>query len=82
MVKDERLANSKLRNDLEKEKLKQQLESPTFKVKQLRLSLEREVIQMAEKTAKFEKEAIKLREELHETKCFYEEQISSLNSRI
>ena len=63
-------------------RLQREIESPTYKLHQLKLRMEREQVGLEEAKARLEKQVYRMKEELCETKAFYEERISQLNAQI
>ena len=68
--------------DLDKLRLEKEIESPTYKLQELKFKMERETVKIEEAKAKLEKQVYKLKEELSETKKFYEERIEDMNLKI
>ena len=75
-MRDEKIQNQKLRTQIDKLRLQREIESPTYKLHQLRFKMERETIALEEAKTKLEKQLFKVKEELSETKLFYEERIA------
>jgi len=65
---------------LDKVRLQREIESPTYKLHQLKFKMERERVGLEESKAKLEKQVYRLKEELSETKAFYEERIAQMDT--
>ena len=75
-MRDEKLENQRLRIQLDKLRLQKEIESPTYKLHSLKFKMERERVGLEEAKAKLEKQLYLAKEELSETKTFYEERIA------
>ena len=82
LLREEKLQNQKLRTQIDKLRLQREIESPTYKLHQLKFKMERERVGLEEAKAKLEKQVYKLKEELAETKSFYEERIGQMSATI
>ena len=82
LLQEEKLANQKLRTEIDKVRLQKEIESPTYKLHQLKFKMERERVGLEEAKAKLEKQVYRLEEELTEVKSFYEERLRQMDLTI
>ena len=71
-----------MRTQLDKVRLEREIESPTYKLQELKFKMERQRFGLEESKAKLEKQVYRLQQELCETKAFYEERIAQMGLTI